>query len=193
MDNPFEKFSQWLADAVAHPAISEPTAMTLATIGEEGAPNARTVLLKQHSQQGFTFYTNFTSRKGMDLQKNNQASLCFYWMPLDRQVVINGTATPVTDAVADAYYASRPRARQLAAWASLQSQPLESREALEARMVAMEKKFVGADVPRPPHWSGWCLAPRRIEFLELSSVRLHAREVYTRIADTEWQYGLLYP
>jgi len=192
MQQPIEKFSQWLAEAKANAAIKEPTAMTLATVSADGKPGARTVLLKDHGANGFTFYTNFTSRKGSELKQNPHASLCFYWMPLDRQVIIEGTVSPVADAEADAYFASRPRARQLAAWASLQSQPLVSRETLDARVVEMDAKFAGGDVPRPPHWSGWCLNPSRIEFLELSQVRLHVRELY-QLQHGVWQHGLLYP
>ena len=192
MHQPIEKFSQWLADAQANAAIKEPTAMTLATDSANGKPGARTVLLKDHDASGFSFYTNFTSRKGNELKHNDHAALCFYWMPLDRQVVIEGTVSPVDDATADAYFASRPRARQLAAWASLQSQPLDSRDTLDARVAEMEAKFAGGDVPRPPHWSGWRLAPNRIEFLQLSQVRLHVRELYM-LQNGVWQHSLLYP
>ena len=192
MHTPIEKFTLWLAEATSHAAIHEPTAMTLATSSADGIPSARTVLLKNHGDHGFTFYTNFTSRKGSELQQNPNAALCFYWMPLDRQVVIEGAVNPVSDTEADAYFASRPRARQLAAWASLQSQPLASRAMLDARVVEMEEKFVGGDVPRPPHWSGWCLTPHRMEFLQLSQMRLHVRELYRRIHG-EWQHTLVYP
>lgn len=191
--DPIAKFSVWLAEAKATSAIKEPTAMTLATANAGGAPSARIVLLKDHGPLGFTFYTNLTSRKSGELKANPRAALCFYWMPLDRQVRIEGTITQAADADADAYFASRPRARQIGAWASLQSQPLPNREALDTRNAEFEQKFAGMDVPRPPHWSGWLLVPHSIEFWVNSDARLHERELYTRSANSTWQHGLLYP
>jgi len=193
MHDPIAKFTRWLADATAHAGVKEPTAMTVATATAAGAPSARIVLLKAHDARGFVFYTNLTSRKSAELQQNPHASLCFYWMPLDRQVRIEGTIVQVSDAEADAYFNSRPRARQVGAWASLQSQPLASREALEARVAEIELTYQGVPVPRPPHWSGWRLTPRSIEFWEQSEARLHAREIFTAAADGSWQHSLLYP
>ena len=194
MHDPFSKFAEWLAIAQATPAIKEPTAMTLATANGAGIPSARIVLLKEHGPQGFLFYTNLTSRKSEELKANPHAALCFYWMPLDRQIRIEGTIAQAVNDEADAYFRSRPRARQIGAWASLQSQPLANREMLETRFAEFEKKFEGQDVPRPPHWSGWRLNPISIEFWINSDARLHEREIYTRAnATAPWEHGLLFP
>jgi len=191
MTDPLQKFSDWLADAKATPAIAEPTAMTLATATADAAPSARIVLLKEHGAEGFVFYTNFESRKSAELKTNPQAALCFYWMPLDRQVRIEGTIAPARAAQSDAYFASRPRARQIGAWASLQSQLLADRATLEQRVAEIEARYPN-EVPRPPHWGGWVLTPRSIEFWHQNSARLHAREIYTRQGNG-WSHGLLYP
>lgn len=167
--------------------------MTLATATTAGVPSARIVLLKGHDEQGFVFYTNMTSRKSAELIVNPHASLCFYWMPLDRQVRIEGVAEQVSATEADAYFASRPRARQVGAWASLQSQPLTDRATLDARNAQFEKQFAGGDVPRPPHWSGWRVVPNAIEFWVNSDARLHERERYTRSTDGRWTHSLIYP
>lgn len=192
MHTPLAKFSAWLADAAAHPLITEPTAMTLATATPAGVPSARIVLLKAHGPEGLTFYTNFTSRKSVEIKANPHVALVFYWMPLDRQVRIEGTVSEVSAAEADAYFASRPRARQIGAWASAQSQPMAMRSDLETRNAEIEQRFEGADVPRPPHWSGWRVRPKSFEFWIQNAARLHEREIYT--ADgSGWQYTLLYP
>lgn len=193
MHNALTHFTRWYDDARAHPSIEDATAMTLATATREGAPSVRVVLLKDYDENGFVFYTNLNSRKSREINENPRAALCFYWIPLARQVRIEGSIAPVTAAEADAYFASRPRARQLGAWASLQSSPLTSREELESRFAEMEQKFQGHDVPRPPHWSGWRLAPTSIEFWQNDNARLHEREIYTRDASGQWQHGLLFP
>jgi pyridoxamine 5'-phosphate oxidase len=192
MHDPLAKFSQWLSDAKGNAAIKEPTAMTLATATPDGMPSARIVLLKTHGPEGLTFYTNFTSRKSAEIKANPHAALCFYWMPLERQIRVEGTVSEVTPAEADAYFASRPRARQIGAWASLQSQPMAARSDLETRNAEIEARFAGVDVPRPPHWSGWRVTPKSFEFWINSDARLHEREIYT--ADgASWQHALLYP
>lgn len=172
----------------------EPTAMTLATVGRNGRPAARTVLLKGFDERGFVFYTNFDSRKGRQLAGNPQAALLFHWKMIDEgvQVKIEGSAEPVTAAEADAYFASRPRASQIGAWASLQSQTLESREVFEARLLEMEKRFDGAPVPRPPHWSGFRVVPDLVEFWYGARYRLHERQHYDRV-DGRWVRRMLYP
>jgi pyridoxamine 5'-phosphate oxidase len=193
MSDPFVLFSKWLEAAKAHPAITEPTAMCLATADGNAMPSARIVLLKWHDARGFVFYTNFESRKSAEIKTNPHVALCFWWMALERQVRIEGEIVPVSDAEADAYYASRHRESRIGAWSSRQSQPLGSREELVAAVEANEARFEGKDVPRPPFWSGWRVVPRVIEFWQQSEFRLHDRDVYTRNASGGWDIGKLYP
>jgi pyridoxamine 5'-phosphate oxidase len=192
MTDPIALFNTWFDEARAHPAISEPTAMTLATTAPDGTPSARIILLKQADTEGFVFFTNYQGRKSLELAKNPKAALCFYWMPLDKQVRIEGSVTKVTDAESDAYFASRERGRQIGAWASLQSQSLASRDTLEERVRAIEKQYEGKPIPRPPHWGGWRLAPERIEFWHQGDYRLHDRYVFTR-EENAWVKTYLYP
>ncbi len=172
----------------------EPTAMTVATVGRDGRPAARTVLLKGFDERGFVFYTNFSSRKGRQLAANPQAALLFHWRHLREgvQVKIEGTVEPVSAEEADAYFASRPRGSQIGAWASLQSQPLASREQFEQRYADYEKQYEGAPVPRPPHWSGFRVVPERIEFWYGAQFRLHERQCYER-NNGVWSQVMLYP
>ena len=172
----------------------EPTAMTVATVGRDGRPAARTVLLKAFDERGFVFFTNFSSRKGRQLAANPQAALLFHWKHLREgvQVKIEGTVEPVSAAEAYAYFASRPRGSQIGAWASLQSQPLASRELFDRRVADVEKRYEGQDVPRPPHWSGFRVVPERIEFWYGAQFRLHERQCYERI-DGAWTQAMLYP
>lgn len=172
----------------------EPTAMTLATVGRDGRPAARTVLLKGFDERGFVFYTNFNSRKGRQLAGNPQAALLFHWKHIRDgvQVKIEGTVEPVSAAEADAYFASRPRGSQIGAWASLQSQALASRELFDERVAEAEKRFEGVAVPRPPHWSGFRVAPERIEFWYGAQFRMHERQCYQR-TDGNWAQVMLYP
>jgi len=193
-DDPFELFGQWYADARKNGTLDEPTAMTLATASPDGQPHARVILLKGVSAKGFDFYTNTRSDKGRQLAENPKAALCFYWMPLGRQVRVEGSVTRVTDDEADAYFASRRRGSQIGAWASEQSAPLDSRAELLHRVRDYERKFEGANVPRPPHWHGYRLAPLRIEFWAAGEFRLHERRVYTRSSpDEAWEQALLNP
>jgi pyridoxamine 5'-phosphate oxidase len=170
------------------------TAMTLATADAQGRPAARTVLLKAFDPRGFVFYTNYQSRKGRQLTENPHAALLFLWKTLrdQVQVKIEGTVEPVDLAEADAYFASRPRPSQIGAWASLQSQTLDSRDTFEARIDAFEKKFEGIEVPRPPHWSGFRVVPEMIEFWYGARFRLHERQHYERV-DGAWVKRMLYP
>ena len=188
-----DTFATLLAEATAG-GDPEPTAMTVATCDAHGRPSARTVLLKAFDARGFVFYTNFESRKGRQLADNPQAALLFLWKQLREQVQvkIEGTVEPVDLAEADAYFASRPRPSQIGAWASLQSQTLDSRELFEARIDAFEKKFAGMDVPRPPHWSGFRVVPERIEFWYGAKFRLHERHHYERV-DGQWRKRMLFP
>ena len=177
--DPFAQFDAWFQEAVAvEPNL--PEAMTLATVSADGRPSTRLVLLKGHDSRGFVFYTNFNSAKGQELLGNPNASLCFHWKTLCRQLRIDGPAAPVHGDEADAYFASRPRGSQIGAWASEQSEPVESRAVLEERVGSLEKKYDGRDVPRPPHWSGFRLVPSRIEFWTDRRDRLHDRQVFDR-------------
>lgn len=192
-DEMLDTFTALLDEAKASPD-PEPTAMTLATVGKGGRPAARTVLLKGVDARGFVFFTNFDSRKGRQLAGNPQAALLFHWKLIREgvQVKIEGTVEPVTAAEADAYFATRPRASQIGAWASLQSQPLPSREVFEQRIAQFEAQFEGAEVPRPPHWSGFRVVPEMLEFWYGARFRLHERQRYERV-DGAWRQLMLYP
>ena len=192
-DEILDTFNALLAEAKASPD-PEPTAMTLATVGKGGRPAARTVLLKGLDARGFVFFTNFESRKGRQLAANPQAALLFHWKLIREgvQVKIEGTVEPVTAAEADAYFASRPRASQIGAWASLQSQPLPSREVFEQRIAEVEARYEGMDVPRPPHWSGFRVVPEMVEFWYGARYRLHERQRHERV-DGAWRQLMLYP
>ncbi len=179
-------------DQAVEAGIPEPTAMTLSTVGDDARPAGRVVLLKGYDADGFVFYTNTLSRKGDQLAANPQASLVFWWRENEQQVLIEGRAHPVTDAEADAYFASRPRGSQIGAWASKQSSELDSRQTLVDRVAELEAKYEGRDIPRPPHWSGYRVDPDRIEFWYGREFRLHERVLFT-VGDGGWERKLLYP
>ena len=193
-DDPHALFAAWLAEAEACEP-NDPNAMALATVDADGTPSVRMVLLKGHDAGGFVFYTNGESRKAAALVANPRAALLFHWKSLRRQVRVEGRVTRVTDAESDAYFASRSRDSQLGAWASDQSRPLSDRATFEARFAAMADRFAGGDVPRPPHWFGWRVAPELIEFWNDRAHRLHERRLFTRDGDSDggWREGLLYP
>ena len=172
----------------------EPTAMTLATLGKNGRPSARTVLLKAFDARGFVFYTNFDSHKGRQLASNPQAALLFHWKQLDNQIQarIEGTVEPVTVEEADAYFASRPRESQIGAWASKQSATLDSRETFDKQIAFYDEKFKDLGVPRPPHWSGFRIVPEMFEFWYGAEFRLHERQCYERVSG-EWNKRMLFP
>lgn len=172
--------------------LAEPGAMTLATIGEHGRPNVRTVLLKEVSQAGFVFYTNTRSRKGRSLAEHPWAALCFFWQPLLVQVQVEGRVEAVSAQEADAYWATRPRTSQIGAWASQQSEPLDSRELLARRYEEYDRLYAAQPVPRPPHWSGYRVVPDLIEFWSSRTGRLHERERYIQEPDG-WHKQLVNP
>ena len=181
-----------LYDRAVATGMKNPNAMVLASVGEGGRPSARAVLLKVFDERGFVFFTNFESRKGAQILANAHVALHAYWRELDHQVSIEGDATAVTDEEADAYFVSRPRGSRIGAWASLQSQPLESRTRLLARVAKVEARYLGRDVPRPPHWSGFRVVPSRIEFWKEGAFRLHDRFLFKRAGNT-WTRQRLYP
>jgi pyridoxamine 5'-phosphate oxidase len=191
MTDPLTLFESWYAEARASEP-NDPNAMALATADAAGRPAVRMVLLKGHGADGFVFYTNRDGRKAADLAANPQAALLFHWKSLRRQVRIEGPVSAVTDAESDAYFASRSRDSQLGAWASDQSRPLDRRETFEARVAEAARLFEGEDVTRPPHWGGYRIAPRAIEFWQDRAARLHERRLFTRTA-SGWTEGLLYP
>ena len=191
MTDPFVLFDAWYAEA-RETEINDSNAMALATADARGRPAVRMVLLKGHGPDGFLFYTNFEGRKAGELLANPHAALLFHWKSLRRQICIEGPVSPVDDAMADAYFASRSRDSQLGAWASDQSRPLESRDLFMARYEEASVRFDGGPVPRPPHWSGFRVAAERIEFWQDREHRLHERRLFERSAEG-WREGLLYP
>lgn len=173
-----EQFARWMADAAVLP---EPTAMVLATVSAQGLPRARTVLLKSHGQEGFTFYTNRTSRKGQDLAANPRACLVFPWFAMQRQVTVEGPVAMMSQEESEPYYRSRARGSQLGAWASRQSTELESRKQLDERVAELERRWPeGSAIPMPDFWRGYLLAPQTVEFWQAGQYRLHDRLRYRR-------------
>ncbi|WP_257452996.1 pyridoxamine 5'-phosphate oxidase [Archangium sp. CY-1] len=189
--DPFERFAVLYEEAKRVIPV-DPNAMVVASVGPDGKPSTRVVLLKDFDARGFVFYTNLESRKGRELLAHPWASLCFFWQPLERQVRVEGRVERVSDEEADAYFQSRPRGSQVGAWASLQSQPLPSRELLEKRVEELTREYEGQQVPRPPHWSGLRVVPERIEFWHARPSRLHDRLVYER-EGSGWRTVVLYP
>ena len=192
-DNPFKLFNQWYEDA-SKSEVNDPNAMSLATVGGNSMPSVRIVLLKSHDQNGFVFYTNLKSRKGSELSKNPQAAIAFHWKTIRRQVRIEGITEPVTNNEADEYFQSRPRISQIGAWASQQSEPLDSREQLLSSVKSLEEKYENVSIPRPQHWGGLRLRPNRIEFWQDGEYRLHDRFIFEKVANTDtWKITRLNP
>ena len=190
--NPIVQWQRWY-DQAAQADVAEPNAMTLSTIGIDGGPDSRIVLVRGVDDSGFSFYTNYDSAKSTQLVAHAQASAVFGWLDLHRQVRVRGTVAKLSDHVSDAYFASRPRESQLGAWASPQSQPIAGRDELLTRLAEAEQRFAGRDVERPPHWGGWVLTPREIEFWQGRPSRLHDRFRYMLQPDASWFIERLAP
>jgi pyridoxamine 5'-phosphate oxidase len=194
VQNPLSRFNRLYAQAKSldRAVLPDPNAMSLATVGMSGNPSVRIVLMKSVDERGFVFYTNLEGRKGRDLRTHNAAAICFHWAALEVQVRAEGGVSQVTDAEADAYFATRPRESQIGAWASIQSQPIEHANDLRERVAEVQERFEGREVTRPPFWSGFRLLPERIEFWKARPGRLHERHLYTRSGDS-WTMETLYP
>ena len=190
--DPFRQFEKWFQEAEAA-KIPEPNAMTLATATREGRPSARTVLLKGLDGRGFVFYSNYESRKGRELEANPQVTLVFPWVAIERQVLIEGTATKVAREESEAYFHSRPRASQLGAWVAQQSAVIAGRAVWVDTMKALEKKYAGQEVPLPANWGGWRVAPETVEFWQGRRSRLHDRLRFRREKDGGWSVERLAP
>jgi pyridoxamine 5'-phosphate oxidase len=192
--DPIVRFNALLDDAkrVDRAILPEPTAFALGTVGPDGQPSVRILLIKQVDARGFVFYTNSQSRKGRELSATGKAALCFHWQALEQQVRVEGPVSRVTDAEADAYFARRARLSQIGAWASRQSEVIDPPGELERRVAEFEARFAGRDVPRPPHWGGWRVTPVAIEFWKNMDNRLHVRHKYTRDGE-RWRVETLYP
>jgi pyridoxamine 5'-phosphate oxidase len=189
---PFQLFSEWLAEAEASEP-NDPTAMALATVDETGLPDVRVVLLKGFDAEGFVFYTNMESRKGRQLAAAPRAALCFHWKSLRRQVRVRGSVAVVTPEQADEYFDSRPRLSRIGAWASRQSESLESRFALEKAVALYTARFGAGRIPRPPHWSGYRILPSEIEFWRDGAFRMHDRVRFSRDGTSGWTRTRLFP
>ena len=191
--DPFTQFERWFEEA-RHAEVPEPNAMTLSTVGAEGQPYSRVVLLKGLENGRFVFYTNYHSRKGLQLAANPKVALNFLWLRQERQITIIGTAEKVDEAVSDSYFQSRPRGSQEGAWVSPQSEPIENREVLEKRAQIIQAQYADQPVPRPPHWGGYAVVPSQVEFWQGRTSRLHDRIVYTFASENEhWSTQRLAP
>jgi pyridoxamine 5'-phosphate oxidase len=191
-DDPFALFHTWFHDALAAD-LPEPNAMTLASCTADGVPSARVVLLKALDARGFTFFTNYDSRKGREMAANPRVALVFLWQPLERQVRVEGTVEIVTPAESDDYYANRPLGSRLGAWASAQSAVIPGREYLEKKHAELMAKYPDGNVPRPPNWGGYRVVPTAIEFWQGRPSRLHDRIRFTRLPNGSWRRERLAP
>ena len=192
LENPMEQFAAWFAEAEKAPAVEEPNAMTLSTVNGQGVPNARVVLLKEFTQDGFVFYTNYTSGKSQAIAQNNKVCISFFWPQLERQIIITGKAVKISEEKSIAYFNKRPRESQLGALVSDQSTSINSRDALEEKLQKLEKHYDNKPIAKPLHWGGYLIQPTSFEFWQGRSSRLHDRIKYTKI-NNSWDIGRLQP
>ena len=190
--NPIDQFSKWWNQAIES-QIEEVNAMTLATVDANHKPSARIVLLKEFDENGFVFFTNYTSKKGLDMLTNKNVALVFFWKELERQVRIEGTVEKVSEGVSDAYFNSRPETSRIGAWASPQSTIIATREILETNFQKYQTEFEEKEIKRPQHWGGYKVKPELIEFWQGRSSRLHDRIMYSELGDNEWKINRLAP
>ena len=192
LKNPLEQFATWFVDAEKTPTVEEPNAMTLSTVDTQGVPKARVVLLKEFTQEGFVFYTNYTSGKAQAIAQNNKVCISFFWPSLERQIIITGMAVKISQEKSIAYFNKRPRESQLGALVSDQSTSIVSREALEEKLLDLEKQYQTKPIVKPAHWGGYLIQPTSYEFWQGRSSRLHDRIKYTKI-NNSWNIGRLQP
>ena len=192
-ENPMELFQKWFLTADASEMIHEANAMTISSIGLDGFPKNRVVLLKKYTWEGFIFYTNYTSEKGIAISKNNHVCLSFFWAGLEQQIIIKGTAEKLAENLSDGYFDSRPDGSKLGAWASNQSTVVNSREELDLTLKSFEKKFENKEIPRPEHWGGYLIKPISFEFWQGRPNRMHDRIRYTLQKDFSWKMERLAP
>ena len=192
LENPLEQFATWFVDAEKTPTVEEPNAMTLSTVDTQGVPKARVVLLKEFTQEGFVFYTNYTSGKAQAIAQNNMVCISFFWPSLERQIIITGMAVKISQEKSIAYFNKRPRESQLGAVVSDQSNSIDSREALEEKLLDLEKQYQTKPIVKPAHWGGYLIQPTSYEFWQGRSSRLHDRIKYTKI-NNSWNIGRLQP
>ena len=191
-ENPFIQFEQWFNDAIKS-ELSEPNAMSLATVGKDMMPSIRTVLLKTFDKEGFVFFTNYKSKKAEQIEQNPKACALFAWLDLERQIKIEGSVEKISTADSLKYFLSRPKGSQLGAWVSHQSKVITSRSLLEQKFDEMKKKFVKGDIPFPSFWGGYIIKPIQIEFWQGGKDRLHDRFLYTKQEDNTWEISRLAP
>ena len=191
--NPLELFQKWFLNADLSDTVEETNAVSLSTIGKDGYPKSRIVLLKKYNEEGFIFYTNYNSEKGKAIQENNQVCLSFFWPSLEQQIIIKGKAEKLSQKSSEGYFESRPTGSKLGAWASNQSTVVKSRDILENNLKKFEEKFKGKEITRPPHWGGFMVKPKAIEFWQGRPNRMHDRILYRLKEDLSWEIERLEP